>query len=86
MKQIVWQPKARKQLKKIKEQRTIGAIIDAVGGLVTFPGVENVKALTNHRCTHRLRVGNYRVLFNAFSDVDIISVEEVRKRDERTYK
>lgn len=86
MKQITWQPKARKQLKKIKEQRSIDAIVDAVGSLVKFPEVDGVKALVNHRCTHRLRVGSYRVLFNAFVDVEIISVEEVKKRNERTYK
>lgn len=86
MKEIIWKPKARKQLKKINEQRTIASIVDAVGGLAHFPNVEGVKALVNHRCTHRLRVGNYRVLFNVFSDVEIVSVEEVKKRNERTYK
>ncbi|HCU30259.1 MAG TPA: cytotoxic translational repressor of toxin-antitoxin stability system, partial [Sphaerochaeta sp.] len=31
------------------------------------------------------RVGSYRVLFNILETVEIISIEEVRKRDERTY-
>jgi len=39
----------------------------------------------NHEYTHRLRVGNWRVLFNAFDEVSIVSVEEVKKRDEQTY-
>jgi mRNA interferase RelE/StbE len=30
-------------------------------------------------------VGSYRVLFNFDGAVHIISIEEVRKRDERTY-
>ena len=86
MKEIAWQPRARKQLKKVGDAKTISAIIDAVETLSDFPNVDGVKALVNHRCTHRLRVGNYRVLFNALDIVDIISIEEVRKRNERTYK
>ena len=44
-----------------------------------------VKALTNHEYEYRLRVGNYRVFFNFDGSVHIAIVEEVRKRDERTY-
>jgi len=33
----------------------------------------------------RLRVGNYRVFFDFDGAVRIVSIEEVRKRDERTY-
>jgi mRNA-degrading endonuclease RelE of RelBE toxin-antitoxin system len=32
-----------------------------------------------------LRVGNWRVLFNVFEEVSILSIEEVKKRDEQTY-
>jgi len=35
--------------------------------------------------THRLRVGDWRLLFNAFEEISIVSIEEVKKRDERTY-
>ena len=34
---------------------------------------------------NRLRIGNYRILFNFDDVVKIISIEEVKKRDERTY-
>jgi mRNA-degrading endonuclease RelE of RelBE toxin-antitoxin system len=44
-----------------------------------------VIALTNHTHGHRLRVGNYRVLFNVLATVEVINIEEVKKRDERTY-
>ena len=43
------------------------------------------RALVNHTCDYRLRVGNYRVLFNHDSLVEIISIEEVKKRDDHTY-
>lgn len=85
MKEIVWQPKAKRQLKKIKEQRIKDIIIKTIETLVDVPNVGNVKALVKHTYTHRLKVGNYRVLFNAFEFINIISIEEVKKRNECTY-
>ena len=45
----------------------------------------NVKALMNHEYSYRLRVGNYRVFFEFDGAVRIVKIEEVRKRNERTY-
>jgi hypothetical protein len=39
----------------------------------------------NHAFGYRLRVGNYRVLFNVLETVEVVNIEEVKKRDERTY-
>jgi len=50
-----------------------------------FPDVPGVKALKNHRYGYRLRVGDYRLLFDVFDHARIVSIEEVKKRDERTY-
>lgn len=33
----------------------------------------------------RLRVGRYRVLFDVQTQIKIVDVQEVTKRDERTY-
>lgn len=85
MMNVVWQPKALKQLKKIGDRSVQERILAATRGLATFPACPNIKPLVNHEYTHRLRVGNWRVLFNAFKEVSIVSVEEVKKRDEQTY-
>ena len=45
----------------------------------------NVYALKNHEFGYRLLVGNYGVFFDFDGAVRIDSIEEVRKRDERTY-
>lgn len=45
----------------------------------------NIKALINHEYGYRLRVGGYRVFFDLDGAVSIVSVEELRKRDERTH-
>lgn len=84
MTRIVWTAKARKQFRTIPgEQRR--AIREAVGGLSGWPASRNVKALVG-REGYRLRVGRYRVLFTVHAgDVRVIRIEEVKKRDERTY-
>jgi mRNA interferase RelE/StbE len=82
---VIWQPRALKQLKKIGERTIQERILTASQGLSKFPACSNVKRLANHERTHRLRVGNWQILFDVFEEISIISIEEVRKRDENTY-
>ena len=85
MNAINWQPKALRQLRKI-DAHAGKQIREAVSSeLVDLSVARNVKALTNHDYGFRLRVGNYRVFFDFDGAVRIVSIEEVRKRDERTY-
>lgn len=82
---VLWQPKSVKQLKKIGDRTIQERLLAASRTLADFPGCANVKPLVNHAYTHRLRVGDWRLLFNAFEEISIISIEEVKKRDDRTY-
>lgn len=84
MNKIEWQKKAVKQLKKIHASMR-PVIVDEVGKLTDFTSNSNVKRLTNHTYDYRLRVGNYRVFFNHAQKVEIVYIEEVKKRDEQTY-
>ena len=85
MNSIDWQPKALRQLRKI-DARAGRQIRDAVSTeLIDLAKARNVKASTKHEYGYRLRVGNYRVFFDYDGVVRIVSIEEVRKRDERTY-
>lgn len=85
MNSISWQPKALRQLRKIDAHagKQIRAAVSTE--LLDLSKARNVKALTNHEYGYRLRVGNYRVFFEHDGAVRIVSIEEVRKRDERTY-
>lgn len=85
MMDVIWQPKALKQLKKIGDRAIQERILTATRGLSEFPACPNVKRLANHEYTHRLRVGDWRILFNIFEEISIASIEEVKKRDESTY-
>jgi mRNA interferase RelE/StbE len=82
---VLWQPKAVKQLKKIRDNAVQERILTDTCSLSMFPACANVKRLTDHEPTHRLRVGNWRILFNVFEEISIIRIEEVKKRDESTY-
>lgn len=85
MDNIIWNKRALKQIRKIpaKIQK---AIIKAVEDLPTTDGWRNVKSLTNHKYMYRLRVGRFRVFFDLEqNEVKIYLIQEVKKRDERTY-
>jgi mRNA-degrading endonuclease RelE of RelBE toxin-antitoxin system len=85
MMEVIWQPKALKQLKKIGDRAVQERILAATRELERFPACANVRQLVNHSYAYRLRIGNWRVLFNAWEEVSIVSIEEVKKRDEHTY-
>ena len=85
MNAINWQPKAVRQLRKIDAHAGKQIRTAVTTELVDLSVARNVKALTNHEYGYRLRVGHYRVFFNFDGAVRIVSIEEVKKRDERTY-
>jgi len=86
MNEILWHNRARKQIKKIPKQYR-EAILDSVDHLASFPECQllDISELKKHRYKYRLRVGRYRVLFDHDSGIRIIEIQEVKKRDERTY-
>ena len=87
MNQIKWQNKAIKQLRKIQRQDAI-AIKNVVETLQNFPDTNKVKALVNYKYPYRLRTGNYRIFFKytANDEIKVITIKEVKKRNERTYR
>ncbi len=85
MNSINWQPKALRQLRKLDAQASQQIRKAVTGELADLSKARNVKALTDHEYGYRLRVGSYRVFFEFDGTVRIVSIEEVRKRDERTY-
>ncbi|KAF0806804.1 hypothetical protein A167_03133 [Alcanivorax sp. S71-1-4] len=84
MNEVKWSRRAMKQAGRLHGLDRV-KVFQAVTTLSKMPGVKNVKALKNHLYGYRLRVGNYRVLFDWDGAIKVVSIEEVRKRDERTY-
>jgi mRNA-degrading endonuclease RelE of RelBE toxin-antitoxin system len=82
--EIVWTVKAIKQLKRIDSVQQKKIVI-AVRKLANWPDCKNVKLLEDFKYQYRLRVGRYRVFFNVETSLKVTRIEEVKKRDERTY-
>jgi mRNA-degrading endonuclease RelE of RelBE toxin-antitoxin system len=82
---INWQPKALRQLRKIDAHAGKQIRVAVSSELLDLSKARNVKALVNHAYGDRLRVASYRVFFDFDGVVRIVSIEEVKKRDERTY-
>ena len=83
MKQIEWTTKALRQLRKIKSRQEQDELYNSVAALENFPHCDNVKKIKTTQI-YRLRVGNWRVIFT--ESLEIVTIEEVKKRNERTYK
>ncbi len=83
MKVIEWRIKALRQLRKIKNRKEQQAITTAVRTLEFFPDCDNVKKIKT-TTQYRLRIGNWRIIFT--ETLEIVTIEEVKKRNERTYK
>lgn len=83
MKRIEWTTLALRQLRKIGEHKDRVAIHDAVTRLGHFPNVQNIKRLANSPY-YRLRVSSWRVIFS--ESKELIVIEKVKKRNERTYQ
>lgn len=85
---VEWSKKALTQLDKLQKQYQT-RIRESTRKLNDSETWNNVKSLVNHKYDYRLRVGDYRILFNATDDNEIeindVSIEEVKKRDDRTY-
>ncbi|MDQ7831287.1 MAG: type II toxin-antitoxin system RelE/ParE family toxin [Desulfovibrionaceae bacterium] len=82
---ITWTKKAAKQLGRLAATDR-ATVASGVGDLADWPNCRNVKALTD-RTDFRLRVGRWRVLFTVDTSGNpvVIRIEEVKKRDDRTY-
>lgn len=63
MNEVKWSKRAMKQAGKLHSVDR-AKVFHAITTLSKMPGVRNVKALKNHLYGYRLRVGNYRVLFD----------------------
>jgi len=81
---IKYKTKAIRQIKKIKDFSIKEKITASIRKLINYPEVD-IK-ITRYKTTDLLkfRVKSYRIFFTA--DLEIVEIQEVKKRNERTYK
>lgn len=86
---IKWANKASKQMRAV-DSRYIDRILEKIELLQHFPDVQTdiieLKG-SNNKGLYRMRVGFYRILFEVIDgEPKIIEVQEIKKRDEQTYR
>lgn len=81
MYRLIFTDRALKSLKFIPK-RDAEKIIEQLQELAKSPNSNsNVKCLQNHpRAVYRLRIGNYRVLFNKYKELEVLEVVDVGHR------
>lgn len=76
---IEWRPSTKKDLKKITKSE-IPKIIQAVEALTEEPRPNGSTKLSGSEFTYRIRIGNYRVIYEIHDDVVLIEVVKVGHR------
>ena len=76
---INWKKSATKELKKIDKNK-IPVIIQTVQQLSFDPHPLQSKELTGSKCTYRIRVGSYRIIYDVYDEELKIEIIRIRHR------
>lgn len=76
---IEWKNSAYKELQKLPRP-TIVKVVAAVSDLANDPFPHGVKKLVGSEYTYRIRIGDYRVVYEVFENKLIIEIVRVRHR------
>jgi mRNA interferase RelE/StbE len=76
---IEWKSSAAKELKKLPKP-IISKILLAVESMAAEPRPTGVRKLTDTENTYRIRIGEYRVVYNIFDRRLVVEVIRVRDR------
>ncbi len=85
--ELIWHGRAVKGLRKLPKQDEV-LVREKTNALKSYPNLESldVKKLTDQNGLYRLRVGNYRVLFEIKSGKTmIIEIQQILRRTSSTY-
>jgi mRNA interferase RelE/StbE len=78
---IEWKHSAARELRKLPRE-AISRILQAVEQLATEPYPHGVRKMIGSERTYRIRVGDYRVVYNVVSSTLIIQIVRVGHRRE----
>lgn len=76
---IEWKNSAYKELQKLPRQM-IQRIVEAVDDLPNNPYPSGVKKLVGSEFSYRIRIGDYRVIYEIIEDKLVIEIIRVRHR------
>jgi len=82
-------PAADRDLEKLKgriRRQDFERLRDAVGGLVEEPRPQGARKIKGAEKAYRIRVGNYRVVYEVYDNNNLVLILQVARRSETTYR
>ena len=76
---IQWRNSTKKDLRSLPRQE-VARVVSAVGELAANPLPHGSQKLSGSERTYRIRVGDYRVVYEVFAESRIIEVQRIRHR------
>ena len=76
---IEWKKSTRKDLRKLPAG-TANRIVEAVEKLAENPFPHGVEKLSGSEHAYRIRIGDYRVVFEVVKELNLVEIQRVRHR------
>ncbi len=76
---IQWRNSTKKDLRNLPRQE-VARVVSAVAALASDPQPHGSQKLSGSERTHRIRVGDYRVIYEVFAESNVIEIQRVRHR------
>ena len=76
---IQWRASTKKDIRNLPRQE-VARVIEAVSALADDPLAHGSQKLSGSERTYRIRVGDYRVIYEVFSDARLVEIQRVRHR------
>ena len=77
--EIQWRSSTRKDLRSLPHHE-VARVVSAVADLASNPQPHGSQKLSGSERTYRIRVGDYRVIYEVFADSRVIEIQRVRHR------
>lgn len=76
---IQWRNSTRKDIRSLPRQE-VARVVESITQLADEPLPHGSQKLSGAERTYRIRVGDYRVIYEVFSDSHIVEIQRVRHR------
>jgi mRNA interferase RelE/StbE len=77
--EVRWHRSTKKDLRNLPRQEVI-RILAAVEQLTEEPFPHGSQKLVNSDCAYRIRIGDYRVVYEVYTATKVIEIQRVRHR------
>jgi mRNA interferase RelE/StbE len=76
---LQWRSSTKKDLRKLPQQE-VAKIINAAEELANVPFPHGCEKLTGAEHTYRIRVGDYRIVYEVSSTANTVEIQRIRHR------